>query len=171
MPYHGCRDIINSHWPGVYSKKRFFYIHVCIIKTLWYENAFRIIGPMCRISTCHQWIPLIKGGWCFFCCQPNQAVEQTVKSHVVWDDMTHVWRHCHNFVIDPRDGLDITPECHPVFERKFQNNWKCKSDIVGVGGRTIFQFTLTLASILRYLLTELDAPVNSLRPSDAYMRR
>ena len=38
--------------------------------SLWYENAFCIIGPWWWVITNHWWIPLTKGHalWGFFCC-------------------------------------------------------------------------------------------------------
>ena len=51
-------------------------------------NIFRVTGPLCREFTGHRWIPLTKARdaerW-FFLCAPEQTVEQTIETLVIWD--------------------------------------------------------------------------------------
>ena len=52
-------------------------------------NIFRITGPLWGESTSLRWIPLTKASdaelWWFFLFVPEQTVEQTIKSQVIWD--------------------------------------------------------------------------------------
>ena len=48
-------------------------------------NIFRDTGPLCG----HRWIPLTKTSvaelWCFHWSAPDQDVEQTIDTLVIWD--------------------------------------------------------------------------------------
>ena len=48
----------------------------------------------------HWWIPLTKASdaelWCFFVSVPEQTVEQTIKTPVIWEPSRSLWRHCNN---------------------------------------------------------------------------
>ena len=52
-------------------------------------NIFRVTGPLCEESTNHYGISLAKASdevlWCFLWSQPEQAVEQTIETPVIWD--------------------------------------------------------------------------------------
>ena len=52
-------------------------------------NIFHVIGPLWGKFTGHQWIPLTKANgselWCFLWSAPEQTVEQTVETLVIWD--------------------------------------------------------------------------------------
>ena len=52
-------------------------------------NVFRVTGPLWGESTGDRWIPLTKASdadlWCFLWCAPEQVVEQTNESPVIWD--------------------------------------------------------------------------------------
>ena len=54
-------------------------------------NIFRVTGPLC-VSGIHRWIPLTKasdaGLRCFLWSVPEQTVEQTIESLVIWDAIT-----------------------------------------------------------------------------------
>ena len=50
---------------------------------------FRVTGPLCGEFTGHWWIPLTKASdaelWCFLWSAPEQTVEQTIETTVIWD--------------------------------------------------------------------------------------
>ena len=52
-------------------------------------NIFRVTGPLWRESIGHRWIPLTKARdavlWCFIWFVPEQLVEKTVETQVIWD--------------------------------------------------------------------------------------
>ena len=52
-------------------------------------NIFRVIGPLLGESTCQRWIPLKKASdwefWCFLWSTPEQTVEQTTETPVIWE--------------------------------------------------------------------------------------
>ena len=62
-------------------------------------NIFRIAGPLCWEFTGHWWISLTKASdaelWCFVWSAPEQMVEQTIETPVIWDAvaliMTSLW--------------------------------------------------------------------------------
>ena len=73
-------------------------------------SIFRITGPLCGESSGHQWIPLTKASdaelLCFLWSAPEQTVEQTIETPVIWDGITLImtslsdcgenWRPCYN---------------------------------------------------------------------------
>ena len=52
-------------------------------------NIFCVTGPLWGESTGHRWIPLTKASdvqlWCFLWSAPEQTIEQTIKTPVIWD--------------------------------------------------------------------------------------
>ena len=52
-------------------------------------NIFRVIGPLWGESIGHRWIPLSKTSdaelWCILWSAPEQTVEQTIETLVIWD--------------------------------------------------------------------------------------
>ena len=52
-------------------------------------NIFHVTGPLWGESTGHRWIPLTKASdaelWCFLWSVPEQTVEQTIETPVIWD--------------------------------------------------------------------------------------
>ena len=52
-------------------------------------NIFRFIGPLWGESIGDQWIPLTKASdaelWYFLWSAPEQTVEQTIETPVIWD--------------------------------------------------------------------------------------
>ena len=52
-------------------------------------NIFRVTGPLWGESTGHRWIPLTKASeaelWWFGWSAPEQIVEQTIETPVIWD--------------------------------------------------------------------------------------
>ena len=52
-------------------------------------NMFRITGPLWGEFTGHRWIPLTKASfaelWCFVWSSPEQTVDQTTETLVIWD--------------------------------------------------------------------------------------
>ena len=50
---------------------------------------FHITGPLSGEYTSHWWIPLQKASdaelWCFLWSAPEQTVEQTIETPVIWD--------------------------------------------------------------------------------------
>ena len=73
--------------PG-WDATTFSMAHPCIM-TSSKGNIFHVTGPLWEDSTSHQWIPLTKASdaelWCFLWSAPEQMVEQTIKTHVIWD--------------------------------------------------------------------------------------
>ena len=55
-------------------------------------NIFRVAGPLWWGSIGHRWIPLTMASdaelWCFFRCEHEQTVEQTMETPVIWDTIT-----------------------------------------------------------------------------------
>ena len=53
------------------------------------ENIFCITDPLWWESTGHWWIPITNAGdtelWCFLLSVPEQTVEQTIETQVIWD--------------------------------------------------------------------------------------
>ena len=54
------------------------------------DNIFRVTGPLWGESTGHRWIPLTKKAsdaelWCFLWSAPEQTVEKTIETPVIWD--------------------------------------------------------------------------------------
>ena len=52
-------------------------------------EMFRVAGPLCGEFTGHRWIPLTKASvaelWCFLWSAPEQTIEPTIVSPVIWD--------------------------------------------------------------------------------------
>ena len=52
-------------------------------------NIFRVTGPLWWEFTGHRWIPLTKASdmelWYFLWSAPEQTVEQTMETPVIWD--------------------------------------------------------------------------------------
>ena len=52
-------------------------------------NIFRVTGPLRGESTGDQWIPLTEASgaelWCFLWSAPEQTVEQTIETSMIWD--------------------------------------------------------------------------------------
>ena len=64
------------------------------------------------------WNPLVTGGfrsqgtcnmdlWCFLWCQPERAVEQTIKLPVIWEAMTLMWCRCYT-ILFPRNVTRVS---------------------------------------------------------------
>ena len=55
-------------------------------------SIFHVTGPLCGDFTRHRWIPRTKASdmepWCFMWSTPEQTVEQTVETPVIWDTIT-----------------------------------------------------------------------------------
>ena len=64
-----------------------------IIMTSSNRNIFHVTGPLWGDSTGHRWIPLTKSSdaelW-FFLAAPQQRVEQTIQTHVIWDTIAFI---------------------------------------------------------------------------------
>ena len=52
-------------------------------------NIFRVTGPLCGELTGHRWIPVTKASdaelSCFLWSEPEQKLEQTIETPVIWD--------------------------------------------------------------------------------------
>ena len=72
--------------PGGHFIKRLTKI---IMMTSSNGNIFRVTGPLCGEFSGYRWIPLTKASvtelWCFLWSVPEQAVEQTMETPVIWD--------------------------------------------------------------------------------------
>ena len=57
--------------------------------TLSNGNIILVSGHLCGEVTGHRWIPLIKANdpelWCFLWSAPEQTVEYTIQTPVIWD--------------------------------------------------------------------------------------
>ena len=57
-------------------------------------NIFRVTDPLCEEFTGHRWIPLTKASdaelWCFLWSVPEQTVEQTIETVVIWDTIAPI---------------------------------------------------------------------------------
>ena len=66
-------------------------------------NIFRVTGPLCGEFTVNRWIPLTKASvaelWCFLSYAPEQTVEQTIETHVIWDitPSRWLWYRCNEY--------------------------------------------------------------------------
>ena len=85
----------HRHFARSYDK-----ISYAILKrmmTLSNGNLFRVTGPLWGESTGHRWIPLAKASdaelWCLLWSVPEQTVEQTLETLVIWDAIAPLWRH------------------------------------------------------------------------------
>ena len=62
--------------------------------TSWNGNIFRVTGPLWGESTGHRSIPLTKASdtelWCLLWSAPEQTVEQTIETPVIWDTLALV---------------------------------------------------------------------------------
>ena len=58
------------------------------------RNIFRVTGPLRGEFTGHRWIPLTKASdaeiWCFLWSMPEQTVEWTIETLVIWDAITPI---------------------------------------------------------------------------------
>ena len=65
--------------------------------TSWHGIAFYITCTLRGKFAGPRWIPLTKASnmelWCFLCCQPEQAVEQTIDLRAIWDAMALICRY------------------------------------------------------------------------------
>ena len=90
--------------------------HCLLSSCPWRRHAMGTLSTLLVVSegpTGHRWIPFTKGQWLrlmiFLCCLPEQSVEQTVESPVVWNAIMlfherqnvsnhgefDMWRHCY----------------------------------------------------------------------------
>ena len=57
-------------------------------------NIFRVTGPLLQESTGHRRIPLTKASdaelWCSIWFAPEQGVEQTMETSVIWDAIVFI---------------------------------------------------------------------------------
>ena len=57
-------------------------------------NIFRVTGPFRGESNGHRWIPLTKASgaelWCVFLSAPDETVEQTIETPVIWDAIAFI---------------------------------------------------------------------------------
>ena len=105
---HAGWSIIAGGWgPGWLSKKAVFNAFsdeqpvnvTTLMMTSSNGNIFRVTGPLCGEFTGHRWIPLTKASdaeLCYFLWSvPEQTVEYTIETPVIWDDialiMTSLW--------------------------------------------------------------------------------
>ena len=59
-------------------------------------NIVRVTDPLLGNSTGHRWIPFTKANdeelWCFLWFAPEQTVEQTANTQVIWDPIELILR-------------------------------------------------------------------------------
>ena len=96
MPY-GDRDLgsgdLVENWWSESTLKVVIYDQITYQKDL-NGHIFRVTGPCWGELTGHQWIPLTKASdvelWCFLWSSPEQTVEQTIETLVIWDAITPI---------------------------------------------------------------------------------
>ena len=73
-------------------------------------NIFRVTSPLWRECTGHRWIPVTKANdadlWCFLWSAPEQTVEQTIETLVIWDVIRP---HCNMKMDHPRQQTSLAP--------------------------------------------------------------
>ena len=71
--------------PNLYNADHIYIYHDDVIK--W--KHFRVADPLCGEFTGHRWNPLTKAIdaelWCFLWSAPEQTLEQTIDTPVIWD--------------------------------------------------------------------------------------
>ena len=64
------------------------------------ENFFRVTGPVWEETTGNRWIPLTKASdaelWCFLWSAPEQTIEQTIETPVIWDAIVLIMTSCND---------------------------------------------------------------------------
>ena len=64
--------------------------------TSWNGNIFRVTSPFCGAFAGHQWIPRTNASdaelWCFLWSAPEQTVEWTIETSVIWNVITLIMR-------------------------------------------------------------------------------
>ena len=64
------------------------------MKTTSNGDIFRATGPLCGEFTGHWLIPLTKASdaelWCFLLSAPEQTVQQTIETPVIWDAIVFI---------------------------------------------------------------------------------
>ena len=93
------------------------------------ENIFCVTGPLCGEFTGHRWIPRTKARgaelWCFLWSAPEQTVEQTIETLVIWDIIALIvtslqWKSPHKEPVVQRFNI----LCHyPVIKSIRTNVW------------------------------------------------
>ena len=77
---------------GMVSQPMDFIEHILNMMRSSNGNSFRVTGPLWGESTGHWRIPLTKASdvelWCFLWSAPEQTVEQTIETLVIWDAIT-----------------------------------------------------------------------------------
>ena len=81
-------------WHILRSSIRTTFIWNRLMSQYWYMmtssngNIFRVTGPLWGEFTSHRWIALTKSSdqelWCFLWSAPEQTVEQTIETPVIW---------------------------------------------------------------------------------------
>ena len=70
---------------GRFTSRKHVTMHDDVMKL----NIFRVAGPLWRKFTGYRWIPLTKASdaelWCFLSSAPEQLVEQTIETPVIWN--------------------------------------------------------------------------------------
>ena len=82
-------------------------------------NYFHVTGPLWGESTGHRLIPLTKVSdadrWCFLWSAPEQTVEQTIETPVIWDAIaliiTSVYYEVYYSALRRADGYRYTIVC------------------------------------------------------------
>ena len=68
-------------------------------------NIFRVTGPLWGENNGHRWIPLTKASdaelWCFLWSAPEQTVEQTIETPVIWDAIALIMTSVMNITLTP----------------------------------------------------------------------
>ena len=57
-------------------------------------ETFSSLPALCEDNFPHRWIPLTKASgadlWCFLWSAPEQTVQQTIETPVIWDAIVHI---------------------------------------------------------------------------------
>ena len=90
---------LGAPWEFARSRRPIFYYVKGDTESLKVkDNVFRIIGPFWG----DRWIPLMKAGDAELCCflwsAPEQTVEQTVETQLIWDSIAVTMTYPINYV-------------------------------------------------------------------------
>ena len=87
---------ISSRWRDVHFIVRFIRSRnvLCHMMTSSNTNIFRVTGLCMGNPPVYRWIPLTKASdgnlWCFLWSAPEQTIEQTTETPVIWDAIAFI---------------------------------------------------------------------------------
>ena len=99
---------ILQRWRGYNESSLFLFISTFYV-TSSNGNIFRVTDPLWGETTSHRWIPLTKASdaelWCFLWSMPEQTVEQTIDTPVIWEAIASITT---SLMLSPKGSQTIT---------------------------------------------------------------